>query len=129
MGPSPPLTKLTGGDGPIQWTPECDLAFKQMKALLAEDALLACPDHSKPFHVYTNISDYQLGAVIMQDGKPIAYFSRKLSPAQKNCTVMEKELLSIVEVLKACRTMLYGCQELIVWTDHKNLTFSKLNSR
>ena len=42
---------------------------------------------------------------------------------------MEKELLSIVEVLKAYRNMLCGCRELIVHTDHKNLTFHKLNSR
>jgi RNase H-like domain found in reverse transcriptase/Integrase zinc binding domain len=124
-----PLTSLTKHTGKLPWNPKCTLAFKQMKALLAEEALLAFPDHSQPFHVYTDASDYQLGAVIMQNNKPVAYYSRKLTPAQMNYTVMEKELLSIVETLKAYRSMLYGCKELYVYTDHKNLTFTKLNSR
>ena len=59
----------------------------------------------------------------------MACFSRKLYPAQQNCTVMEQELLSILEVSKAHRNMLCGCKELIVHTDHKNLAFHKLNSR
>ena len=96
-----PLTALTKHKGPMLWNKEHALAFSQMKALLAEEALLAYPNCSLPFHVCTDASDHQLGAVIMQNGKPIAHFSRKLSPAQQNCTVMEKELLSIVEVLKA----------------------------
>ena len=124
-----PLTNLTGSKGPIHWTVECDKAFKQMKALLAEDVLLAYPDPNQPFHVYTDASDYQLGAVIMQNNRPVAYYSRKLTSAQMNYTVMEKELLSIVETLKAYRNMLYGCRELHVHTDHKNLTYTKLNSR
>ena len=124
-----PLTNLTGSKGPLTWTPECSLAFKQMKALLAEEVLLAYPDPNLPFHVYTDASDYQLGAVIMQNNKPVAFYSRKLTPAQQNYTVMEKELLSIVETLKAYRNMLYGCRELHVHTDHKNLTYHKLNSR
>ena len=128
-----PLTAMTGHNRKktqlLDWTPECDLAFKQMKALLAEEAMLAYPDHNKPFDIYTDASDYQLGAVIMQEGKPVAYYSRKLNAAQMNYTVMEKELLSIVETLKAYRSMLYGCRELNIYTDHKNLTFHNLNSR
>jgi TusA-related sulfurtransferase len=63
----------------------------------------------------------QLGAVITQDNRPIAFFSRKLSKMQTKYSVTEIELLAIVEILKEFRGMLWG-QQIKVYTDHKNLT-------
>ena len=77
------LAPLTAqfGKKKLNWTPECQQAFQAVKALLAKDAFLSYPDHNQPFHIYCDASDLQLGAVIMQNGKPVAYYSQKLNSA------------------------------------------------
>ncbi len=84
--------------------------------------ILAYPRFDRPFEVYTDASTIQLGAVIVQSGRPIAFFSRKLSSAQRKYTTRELELLSIVETLNEFRNTIFG-YKVIVYTDHKNLTF------
>jgi len=88
--------------------------------MICKQTLLIYPVWNKPFEIHTGASDYQLGAVISQNGKPIAFFSRKLNKAQKNYTTTEKELLSIVECIKEFRNILFG-YKIIVYSDHKNL--------
>ena len=138
-----PLTNLLGNNGKcnkFEWGPEQDKAFKEMKALIAKDALLACPDHNKVFKIETDACDYQLGGRLFQmhapedeNGDPlegeeeverdVGFYSRKLNSAQKNYSAIEKELLSIVEILKEYRSMLLG-PRIEIYTDHKNLSYT-----
>ncbi len=75
-------------------------AFDKIGLLMAANALAAYPNHNKRFDVYTDASDFQLGACIIQEGRPVAYFSRKLMKSQQNYTTIEKEILSIVATLE-----------------------------
>jgi RNase H-like domain found in reverse transcriptase len=65
--------------------------------------------------------------VIQQQGKPLAFYSRKLTDTQTRYTVIELELLAIVETLQEYQTILYG-HLINVYTDHKNLTFANFNT-
>ena len=87
---------------------------------MARDVLLAYPNYGELFEIYTDASTRQLGAVITQKGRPLAFFSRKLNSAQQKYSVTELELLSIVECLREFKGMLWG-QKLKVYTNHKNL--------
>ena len=122
-----PLTKLCSKNVKWQWTEEHAAAFDKVKKVISKDVLLSYPDFSKPFDIHTDASHHQLGAVISQNGHPIAFYSRKLSPAQTRYTTTERELLAIVETLKEFRNILLG-QQITVYTDHMNLTYKTFNT-
>ena len=103
-----PLTALTPDKTPWKWIERHQKAFNAIKKIISRETLLSYPDFNKPFDIHTDASDLQLGAVISQNGKPIAFYSRKLNPAQTRYTATEKELLAIVETLKEFKNILLG---------------------
>jgi transposase InsO family protein len=124
---SAPLTGMVSKTAKFVWGKEQQQAFDRIKKIISRETLLAFPDFNKEFHIYTDASDHQLGAVIMQEDKPLAFYSRKLNGAQSRYTTGEQELLSIVETLKEFRNILLG-QKLIVHTDHKNIVYGNLSN-
>lgn len=75
---------------------------------MAKDAVLRYPDLHKPFELHTDSSKYQMGAIIGQNGRLVAYWLKKLSATQKKYPTTDQELLTIVECLKQYKTMLFG---------------------
>ena len=119
-----PLSEMAGKNKPFKWTEECEKSFREVKKVISEEVLLSFPDYTKKFELYTDASDYQLGAMLKQGNNTLAFFSKKLNAAQKNYGVGEKEMLSVVEALKEFRTMVKG-YPIDVYVDHKNWTHDK----
>jgi RNase H-like domain found in reverse transcriptase/Reverse transcriptase (RNA-dependent DNA polymerase) len=122
-----PLNSLTSSKVKFEWLPTHQLAFDKIKKVIETEALLAYPDFDKPFHIYTDASDCQLGAVIMQDKKSLAFYSRKLNSAQRRYATTERELLSTIEACNEYKNILLG-YPIMVYTNHKNNTFNGLKS-
>ena len=77
--------------------------------------------------IRTDASDVQLGAVIIQEGNPLDFYSKTLSRTQINYTMTGKKLLSIVETLKYFQNILLG-HKIGVFMDHKNITYETIDS-
>ncbi|KAI5671867.1 hypothetical protein M9H77_12231 [Catharanthus roseus] len=67
---------------PWAWSEDCQRAFEDLKKAICKDPVLNLPDYSKSFEVHTDASDFAIGGVLMQDGHPIAYESRKLNETE-----------------------------------------------
>ncbi|XP_062403850.1 uncharacterized protein LOC134094368 [Sardina pilchardus] len=135
-----PLTNLTKKQpGPFVWSPEAERAFQTLKVRFTSAPILTLPDPCLPFVVEVDASDLAVGAVLSQrlpDGKlhPCAFLSSRLSPAERNYDVGDRELLAIKMALEEWRHWLEGAQNpFLVWTDHKNLEYvqkaKRLNPR
>jgi RNase H-like domain found in reverse transcriptase len=89
--------------------------------------LLAYPDFDKSFHIYTDPSDHQLGAVIIQDKTILGFYLQNLNTAQRRYTTAERELLSTIKICKKYKNILLG-YPIIVFTDHENNNFDGLKA-
>ena len=119
-----PLAELTGKTTAFKWTDHHQRAFEEVKQAITKEVLLSFPEYTRPFKIYTDASDRQLGAVLRQGSKTLAFFSKKLNGAQQRYSSGEKEMLSVCEALKEFRTMIKG-YPITVYTDHKNWTHDK----
>jgi hypothetical protein len=81
-----PLTGMTSAAVKWEWNAEHQLAFDTIKIIMARETLLTHPNFRKPFHVHANARKLQLGSVISQSGRPLAFYSRKLLEAQTRYT-------------------------------------------
>ena len=113
-----PLRKLTRKNVPWVWSKDCDNAVLTIKKKISTPPLLVYFDETKPLMLQVDSSKSGLGAVLLQDGKPIEYASRALTPAEQNWAQIEKETLSMVYGLERFDQYTYG-RKVVICNDHK----------
>ena len=120
-----PLHNLTQKDKPYKWTEKCKQAFQKLKQACISEPVLQMFNPKKLICIETNTSDLAIEECLMQEynGKwhPIAYHSQKMSPAEQNYNIHDKELLAIVKCLDQWRVYTEEALELNIYTDYKNL--------
>jgi hypothetical protein len=113
-----PLTSLLK-EG-FSWGAEAAAAFDTLKAAVTAAPVLAMPDFAKPFVVECDASSHGFGAVLIQDGHPIAYFSRPVAPRHRALATYERELIGLVQAVRHWRPYLWG-RRFSIKTDHYSL--------
>jgi hypothetical protein len=116
-----PLTQLLRKDG-FQWTDAADAAFAALKAALTTAPVLHLPDFSATFVVDCDASGSGFGAVLHQDGAPIAFFSRPFTARHFKVAAYERELIGLVQAVRHWWPYLWG-RAFVVRTDHYALKF------
>jgi hypothetical protein len=119
-----PLTEIVKKSVGFKWGSEQDRAFIEIKERLCGAPLLALPDFSKTFEIECDASGIGIGAVLMQEKRPIAYFSEKLYGAALNYPTYDKELYALVRALETWQHYLWS-KEFVIHTDHESLKHLK----
>jgi hypothetical protein len=127
-----PLNEVVKKSVGFKWGEEQELAFVLLKDKLCSASILALPDFTKAFEIECDASGMGIGAVLMQDRRPIAYFSEKLSGATLNYSTYNKELYALVKALETWQHYLWP-KEFVIHLDHESLKHlkgqGKLNRR
>lgn len=84
--------------------------------------VLTLPNFQLPFQVETDACGEGIGAVLMQEGRPIAFLSKALGDKHKSLSIYEKEFLALIMAVEKWRHYLQR-QEFVILTDHKSLSY------
>ncbi|KAD2805797.1 hypothetical protein E3N88_39174 [Mikania micrantha] len=116
-----PLTDLTKKNS-FLWSDQAQEAFQQLKHALITAPVLTLPNFEQPFVIECDASGRGIGAVLMQNHKPIAYFSKGLSDRNLSKSAYEREMMALVLAVQHWRQYLLGTR-FLVYTDQKSLKF------
>jgi hypothetical protein len=106
----------------FQWTAEAQAAFDNLKVAMTTAPVLTLPNFQLPFQVETDACGEGIWAVLMQEGRPIAFLSKALGDKHKSLSIYEKEFLALIMAVEKWRPYLQR-QEFIILTDHKSLSY------
>ena len=114
-----PLTDLLRKDN-FRWTKAAETTFLQLKQAMTRTPVLHLPDFSKTFVVETDASKEGVGGVLMQEGRPLAFFSKKLGPHFAGASTYSREMRVVTEAVTKWQQYLLG-RPFVIQTDHRSL--------
>ena len=117
-----PMTRLTRKEVKYDWVDRCEEAFQELKRRLTSTPILIVSDRGQGYTVYCDASKAELGCVLMESGRVVAYGSCQLKNHEQNYPTHDMELAAIVFALKIWRHYLYD-KEFEVYSDHKSLKY------
>ena len=127
-----PLTEVIKKNVGFHWEADQENAFATIKERLCSAPVLALPNFNKTFEIECDALGIGIGAVLMQDKRPIAFFCEKLSGASLKYPTYDKELYAFVHALETWQHYLWP-REFVIHTDHESLKHlkgqGKLNQR
>ncbi|KAK7263636.1 hypothetical protein RJT34_31230 [Clitoria ternatea] len=127
-----PLNELVKKNVSFVWGPRQEKAFQDLKDRLTHAPILKLPNFSKTFELECDASNVGIGAVLLQEGHPIAFFSEKLNGATINYPTYDKEFYALIRALQTWEHYLI-LKEFVIHSDHQSLKFikgqHKLNKR
>ena len=130
------LTELLKRDQPetkINWQPKHSEALQKIKQILCSKPVLVAPRHDKDFILMSDATECTIAAILAQRDdqgveRNVAYYSKKLSPRERNFSVIEKECCGILNAVLHWHSWLYQ-RRTLVRTDHAALTFLQTAAR
>ncbi|KAK9177708.1 hypothetical protein WN943_026897 [Citrus x changshan-huyou] len=127
-----PLIEVIKKDVGFKWGEAQEKAFQIIKHKLTNAPLLSLPNFNKTFEIECDTFGIGIGSILMQEGRPIAYFSEKLSGAALNYPTYDKELYALVQALEMWQHYLWP-KEFVIYIDHESMKHlkgqHKLNKR
>jgi hypothetical protein len=117
-----PLTNLLKkSSGTYKWDETCDHAFETLKGILVKTLVLKLPDFDKDFEIHFDASNFAIRRVLMQDGRPVAFESKKLCETERRWPTHEKEMWAMIHCLKTWGHYI-GSKD-VVWIDNVTLKY------
>ncbi len=118
-----PLTNLLKKSAvTYEWEEACDESFETLKGILVKAPMLKLPDFDKKFEIHSDASDFAIGGVLVQERKPVAFESKKLSETERRWPTHEKEMWAVIHCLKTWGHYI-GSKDVVVWIDNVTLKY------
>jgi hypothetical protein len=105
-----------------EWDGACDKAFETLKGILVKALVLKLPDFDKDFEIHSDASDFAIGGIIVQDGRPVAFENKKLNETKRRWPTHGKEIWAVIHCLKIWGHYI-GSKDVMVWINNVTLKY------